>query len=166
MAPVFFNRLPDMEMLSCVSNEEGMEGALKMERQSYLSNRYQKWIAIDNADSAVRISRQGFWAALLLGVYHTFLVIWYPTILSIVSYWAFTDTVIYSLIAWRIYKMSRVAAVFGLIVYLYSALFPFFFSDAGKLSVADALLATLFTCLFINGIRGTFAYHRYKRSTP
>ena len=55
MAPVFFNRLPDMEMLSCVSNEEGMEGALKMERQSYLSNRYQKWIAIDNADSAVRI---------------------------------------------------------------------------------------------------------------
>jgi len=130
-----------------------------------ISDRAYQYITIVDEGSAKKVSRQGFWAALLLAIYHTFMVIWYPSILSIVSYWAFTDTVIYSLIAWRIYKMSRVAAVFGLIVYLYSVLFPFFFSDAGELSVVDAFLATLFTVLFINGIRGTFAYHRYRRGS-
>jgi hypothetical protein len=65
---------------------------------------------------------------------------------------------IYGLIAYLTYKMSRVAAVLGLVIYLGDRLVLIARSGAN----ANFTLAIFFIFAFINSIRGTFAYHRLR----
>jgi hypothetical protein len=65
------------------------------------------------------------------------------------------DVFLFGIVAWGIHRMSRTAAVLGLLLY-----------GAERLMAGNATKAIYFTIvltlLFINGIRGTFAYHQYK----
>lgn len=66
---------------------------------------------------------------------------------------------VYGLIAFMIYKMSRVAAILGLVIYLSERLFL-----VAQYGVSgNVILVILFVFAFINSIRGTFAYHRLRR---
>ena len=66
---------------------------------------------------------------------------------------------VYGLIAFLIYKMSRVAAILGLVIYVIEQLVVL-----AKYGVSGhVVVAILFVFAFINSIRGTFAYHRFRR---
>lgn len=60
-------------------------------------------------------------------------------------------------VAWGLHRMSRTAAVFGLVLYLAERLFMMF--ETGPKGI---ILTVVFALLFGGGIRGTFAFHRFR----
>lgn len=69
--------------------------------------------------------------------------------------WSLADVVLFLLVAWGIHRMSRTAAVLGLLLYVAEKLM------AGN-GAKGIIMTIVFTLLFIGGVRGTFAYHQYK----
>ena len=74
-----------------------------------------------------------------------------------VSAWSLLDVALFLAVAWGIHRMSRTAAVFGLILYALERLFMML--ESGPKGI---IMTVIFTLAFISGVRGTFAYHRYK----
>lgn len=70
----------------------------------------------------------------------------------------FIDAGIFALIAWRIRRMSRVAALVGSALYLIGRLSVSLKSPAA--SIALAPFEAVFALMYVNSIRGTFAYRR------
>jgi hypothetical protein len=71
--------------------------------------------------------------------------------------WSLLDVALFLAVAWGIHRMSRTAAVLGLVLYGVERLMMM--AENGPKGV---ILTVIFTLLFIGGVRGTFAYHRYK----
>jgi hypothetical protein len=151
------------------THQRGKEAVLSMERQSYLSNRYRKWIAIDNADSAVKISRQGFWAALIIALFMFFLFLLRiaEQPFDAMASGLLWRSIVFGGTAWGIYKVSRIGAFLGFAFHFFFHLYPSF--ALWLKSILDfntAIVIIILAFMFINGMRGTFAYHKYKRGTP
>ena len=72
-----------------------------------------------------------------------------------INAWALTDAALFGGIAFGIHRKSRVAAVAGLCLYLLERIYMISRTGAG--AIAFGILLTL---LFINAVRGAFAYHR------
>lgn len=64
-------------------------------------------------------------------------------------------------VAWGIYRMSRVAAVEGLL--LYGAGRIVMWIDDPSDTDSGLVVASWLIWSFINGVRGTFAYHRLRQ---
>jgi hypothetical protein len=75
--------------------------------------------------------------------------------------WSLVDAVLFVIIAWRIKKMSKTWAILGLLIYLFEVAFNFATNKAGAIGV----LILVFILTYIGAIRGTFAFHRYRRMT-
>ena len=71
--------------------------------------------------------------------------------------WGFVDAAIFLVVAWGIHRMSRTAAVAGLIIYIAERLLIML--EAGSRGI---ILTIILTLLFIHGVRGTFAFHRFR----
>ena len=71
------------------------------------------------------------------------------------------DAVLFVVIAWRINKMSRTWAVLGFLIYFLEVAFNIATNKAGAIGV----LTVIFVLAYIGAIRGTFAFHRYRRTT-
>ncbi|HEX4842014.1 MAG TPA: hypothetical protein VFV60_07590 [bacterium] len=126
------------------------------------------WPVIEDAASARRTALQGAWAAGLSAVATIIIMVgqigtraWlaaesgrdaHPVGMSPL---AIVDVGIFVLIAFGIYKMSRFAAVAGLALYLLERVRLF-----QETRAAPNVLAIVFTLMFINSIRGTYAYRK------
>ncbi|MBF0645420.1 hypothetical protein HTZ97_00760 [Desulfuromonas acetoxidans] len=77
-------------------------------------------------------------------------------------YLIFAPTLFFGLFAFFIYKMSRTAAVSGLILYLPIVISILNRPGGGRYSGSSFFyfLALAFVLAFINSIRGTFFYHK------
>ncbi len=75
--------------------------------------------------------------------------------------WALVDAAIFGIIAWGIYRMSRVAAVAGLVGYSLEKIYMQ--ATLGSKVGSGLFVAVIIILAFINAVRGTFAYHRMKR---
>jgi len=123
---------------------------------------------IETLSEARKAVRQGVFASLLIAsitfaITMAFLLGTAPEELnSIANLTSFLDVGISLLIAWGIHKMSRLAAVSGLLIHLVSRIYIYQVTGAG---VWDILIASAIAWCFINAIRGTFAYHRLKETT-
>ena len=120
------------------------------------------WPSITDQVSAKKASRQGLLAcACCAGA----------TILCVLlGYFgpprtdALVDALLFILIGWGIHRISRFAAVAGLLLFILERVFEWLNYGRGNTVVA-LLLALAFTLAFINSVRGTFAYHRYSGKT-
>ena len=74
---------------------------------------------------------------------------------------ALLDAAIFAAIAFGIKRRSRFAAVAGLILYILERLYMMQRTGAGGL-----VMGVIFTLLFINAVRGAFAYHRMNQARP
>ena len=130
-------------------------------------NKQGFWISIDSIESARTAARQGVWAAGLVAAITAVLAVismttgGMPAGFPHVNAWAFWDVGFFVAVAWGIHKMSRVAAVIGLVLYLIEQIimrvsYP-------EMSTRGLVFVGLFIFAFINGIRGTFAYHAFRR---
>ena len=120
------------------------------------------WPTIVNQETAQKASRSGFWAAVFIAVVSGgagALAYANINILNLSSL-AMIDGLIFAVIAFGIYKNSRVASVAGLFMYIVQRIDMW--SQYGPKNPAMALIFILF---FVNSIRGTFAYRKYSKSS-
>ena len=121
------------------------------------------WPKINDLPSASAASDLGFWAALavalITAVFATIALVANTDILAI-NAWAYFDAVLFALIAWRIKRRSRAFAVAGLCLFIIEKIVQF---SQPEVASSGAVMAVLFLLLFISGVRGTFAFHRFSR---
>ena len=72
---------------------------------------------------------------------------------------ALIDTVLYAGFGFGIGRKSRTCSIFALILYLGGQIFAYL-TGRGSWNV---VLVLIITFLFVNSVRGTFAYHRFLR---
>ncbi len=113
------------------------------------------WPSVDTAEGAALAAKQGFWAAVLCAVATAAFAL-----LSIIGLdsSALVDAALFAIIAWGLSKKSRAAAVCGLLLYVVERLYMW-----STVGMQNPIIAVLFTLLFINGVRGTFAWKRLAR---
>ncbi len=106
-------------------------------------------------ETAKKTARQGMWASLSIGV------ITGLAAFILKRYGALIDASLFLIIALGIYRMSRVAAYAGLFLYIVEVAFQFYFTK----KIGNIGIISMAIVMFINGIRGTVAYHRFKRKS-
>ena len=118
------------------------------------------WPEIKNLQDAVQASNLGFGAALLIAIinagFATFSLVQHTTILG-VSALGYVDSAAFALVAWGIRCRSRIAAVFGLGLFLLEKINQLSTQPKSFMGLGLAVVLLLF---FISGVRGTFAFQR------
>jgi hypothetical protein len=118
---------------------------------------YGLWPSITDEESARKAAKQGVIAAGFVAVITALFatISMAGTTVMNISAWAYIDAVIFAAIAFGIYKMSRTAAVLGLLLYLLEKLMML-----SSIRPASIFLIGILIIAFVNSVRGTFAYHR------
>lgn len=119
------------------------------------------WPAVNTLEAAKNTAKQGAVSAAIVAVITGIMAILSLFGVDTVSIWALVDAGLFALIAFGIYKMSRIAAILGLLLYLWGQIGVI--TSTGNTNV---ILFILFVLYFIHGIRGTFAYHNLKKQQP
>jgi hypothetical protein len=122
------------------------------------------WPEVDSSDGAKGAAHQGAGSAVIVaGVTTLFsvLAIFGVQILPGFSPASLIDAGLFAIVAWRIYKMSRIWAVLGLVFFVGERVYSLYLrglTGAGGLVVGVILLFG-----FISGVRGTFAYQKLSK---
>jgi hypothetical protein len=101
-------------------------------------------------DGAQSAARQGVVAALFVTGATTLFVI-----LKLSSVTALVDAVLFAVIAWRIWKMSRAWALIGLLLFVVEKVYWVYVRGPKGIVMSVIILLG-----FITSVRGTFAYAR------
>lgn len=118
------------------------------------------WPTITDAASAKNAAMEGVWAAgwvsLVTAIGATANIVFGTSFLGL-SARAYADVSIFALIGFGIYRMSRLCAVIGLLAYIAEVVYT------GKTQSGWHFnwMIILFSLMYVNGIRGTFAYRTY-----
>ena len=119
------------------------------------------WPEIVDIETAQKAAKCGYWAAIwvaiVTAVFATIAIVTQKAIGSIDGS-AYLDAVMFAFFAWRIKKYSRVFAVIGLVIFLLEKIMLMSMMTAGSW-----IQAAVMFLLFLHGIRGVFAYHRFLR---
>lgn len=118
------------------------------------------WPEIIDDKSAEKAAKQGFWAALYCsGATILFVVLAnFEPQFDAVNMYALTDAFLFTIIGFGIWRMSRTASVAGLLLYMFERAYAW--TTSGP---KNPIIALIFVLLFIHSIRGTFAYHNFKK---
>ena len=121
------------------------------------------WPRLTDSATARKAAREGVfaaaWIALVTASIATSNVFFGTTFMQITSA-AYVDALLFALIGFGIYKMSRVAAIAGLALYAYEAVYM----NATRGTTPNIIMLLVLTLAFANGIRGTFAASRFAKS--
>ena len=125
------------------------------------------WPKISSVADAIEASNLGFWAAVfvagLTAIFATLTLILKKDIVG-VNPLAYIDAILFAVIAWRIRRRSRAFAVAGLCLFIVEKIVQF--STQPRIVGSASFMAAIITLLFINGVRGTFAFHRFSANAP
>jgi hypothetical protein len=126
------------------------------------------WPKIVDLPSAVSASDQGFWASVVVAAITAVLAtiaLATKTDIATINAWAYLDALLFGLIAWRIKRRSRAFAIAGLCLFILEKAFQFSQSQS---AASGSVMAVFLLLLFVSGVRGTFAFHRFSRigTTP
>ena len=115
------------------------------------------WPDTSHLDGAKAAARKGLWAACLVVVAVTGLAFYseFVSPLLIFDIWGLIDSLLFALVAVGIWRLSRIAAIVGLGFYLAEQWYLWTISGLG-----NPIVALLLTLMFVNGVRGTVAFHR------
>ena len=119
-------------------------------------------LTIEDVDSAKKAARLGLYASMFVSAFGIIWIVFkQPELIAEYGYGVFIDSLVFALIAWGIYKMSRTASVLGLLFYLFQQIvaYPSF---GFEFKVRRIMMPAILILMFINSIRGTFAFHKYK----
>ncbi len=135
-----------------------------------MSNRKKTslWVCIDSVETAREAAKQGMWTAILVAIFTAVVTVIFMTMgetpegFPEIDAWAFWDVGLFVAVAWGIHKMSRIAAVAGLGLYVLGQVLIRI--SMPSIAPGGLWVAGLFILGFVNGVRGTFAYHRLRRA--
>jgi hypothetical protein len=123
------------------------------------------WPSLETKSGAKEAAHQGAGAAVFVAAVtglFSILAMFGVQILAGFSPTALFDAAVFGVVAWRIYKMSRAWAVVGLLGFVAErgyALYAHGFNVGAGIIVGVAILFA-----FINGVRGTFAFHKLSKT--
>jgi len=104
--------------------------------------------------SAKKAASFGYWAAAFIAGINLVMIF-----LGAVSQSALFDALVMIVIGFFIYKMSRVAAVAGLLYAIFDLIYKVYMGQSPAIAIK-----LFFILYFISGVRGTFAYRNYLNS--
>jgi hypothetical protein len=117
------------------------------------------WEDVSDLAGAEKAAHGGFWAAIFVAGVTTLVVL--ISLLGVrllgINFWSLLDAGLFALIAFGIHQMSRFAAVAGTSLFIFERVAMFNKTGPGAL-----VMGILILLLFVNSVRGTFAYHRLK----
>jgi len=118
------------------------------------------WPKITNEAGARNAALFGVTGAVIVAAITTFVSLFsaFSSPVLGLSVWSLLDAFLFAAIAFGIWKMSRVAALCGLCLYFFEQWYML--TTTGVTS--NGAMIALFVLFFVNGIRGTFAYHRLR----
>ncbi len=120
------------------------------------------WPTTENFYESRQAAGLGAGTAIFCGIV-TGVVTWFAThgksLLPGIDATSYIDAGIFLIIGFFIMRMSRIAAVAGLLVYVWGQ-YEMMKTNGGHMNY---FLVFMFTMNFINGIRGTFAWHEFNR---
>jgi len=118
------------------------------------------WPDTSHLDGATTAARSGLWAACFVAIVTASLALYSEFVrpLLIFDIWGLLDSLLFAVIAIGIWKMSRIAAIFGLTLYLGEQWYQWTTDGIGNI-----IVVLLLTLLFVNGVRGTIAFHRLNK---
>jgi hypothetical protein len=117
------------------------------------------WPQIADHAAAIWTSRQG-----IIATGASSIVTGLTTVLGVFDIARLIYAVLFAILAIGIYRMSRAAAVAALAAYLLGRV-PVWYSHGFPANIIELAVFVGLTLLFINGIRGTFAYHRLRQDS-
>ena len=121
------------------------------------------WPSIVDLESAKVASKQGCWAAVFIAIVTAVFAILGNAGIHLIGtsfdLWVLVDAALFSVIAYFIYKQSRIASVFGLSIYILERIDMWM--SYGPRNPAMVIIISL---MFINSIRGTFAIRRFQKA--
>lgn len=130
--------------------------------------KFELFASVDSLEAAKQTAYQGRAAAILVAVITTAFILISIALggslgatMPQVDAWAFWDVGLFVAIAIGIHKLSRVAAVAGLLLYIVEQIAMR--AANPSMSGAGVVVAVFLILAFVNGVRGTFAYHRLRR---
>ena len=121
------------------------------------------WPSVSNLKEAESAAEQGAGAAAFVAfVTGTIAVV---SIVNGKSYfgldgWSILDSVIFAVVAWRLYRHSFPWAIAGLVLYAAEAGYAFASNPAGI--GTGSVMRVLFISMFISSLRGTYYLRRHK----
>ena len=122
------------------------------------------WPSVSTIEDARRAAGYGMWAAIIVAVitagFATWALVSRSTVAGFVDAWAYLDAVLFSLVAFGIFKEARWAAVAGLALYALEKVYQI--QATGQFQ--GAVMTVFLTLFFISGVRGTFALRRLRAS--
>ena len=121
------------------------------------------WWPDVSTPTAARAARMyGVWAALFSAVVTALLASWSlgsgRPALGFVDAWAFVDVLIFTAIAFGIYKESQFAAVSGLVIFLGETLYQISITT----TTSGVVMAFILGMCYVAAIRGTYALRRFR----
>jgi len=79
----------------------------------------------------------------------------------------YIDVILFAFFAWRIKRMSRFFSVIALGIFIQNRIIMLFhLMKLGILSYGFLFITIMILLCLINGVRGTFAFHKYNKDTP
>ena len=116
------------------------------------------WPSIETELEAKKAADQGAGAAVFVagvGTLFSILGIFDIRVLPGYSPLSIIDAGVFAIVAWRIYRMSRAWALVGLLGYIYELAYSVYLHGAA----GGSFVGLIVLVGFVNGVRGTFAYH-------
>jgi hypothetical protein len=137
-----------------------------MQETTKASRRNWVWPAIDTPEAARSATRQAFWAAVYCASVTSLLALLSVLDIQLFPKWHFDlgallDAGIFGLIAWGLAKHSKLAALAGLLFYLFETVDRWI-----AIGPINLVLTGIMILAFVSGVRGTFAYQAARQPPP
>jgi hypothetical protein len=127
------------------------------------------WNEIGDKDSAKYATTTAVWISYLLAVVVALIAVYriyhHESVDGVNGGLALLDAALFSVIGWRISRLSRAWAVVGLCFYLLEWSISVATRAFTAGDVPRDILAIVFLAVYVNAVRGTFAYHK-RAKTP
>jgi hypothetical protein len=123
------------------------------------------WNEIGDKDSAKYATTTAVWISYLFAVVAALTAIYslayHEPVNGVNGGWALLDAALFAVIGWRISRLSRAWAVVGLCFYLLEWSLSIGTRAFTVGVVPRDILAIVFLTVYVNALRGTFAYHKH-----
>ena len=118
------------------------------------------WPPIYDAETARKAALNGAQAAFVVsGITALLAALAVFDILNIVDAWSFVDAALFAGLGFFIRRMSRVAAVLAMALFIFERVDAFY---SRGVTSAVGLVALMLLIGFVSGVRGAFSYHSYR----
>ncbi len=125
-------------------------------------NIFKFWGKVDSRDEAIELSRSGAAAAFVCAgvtAAATAAAMFGYSLMPGFNAWALIDAALFAGLGWGVWRFSRIAAVLALVLYIAERAMMFSQTPSHL-----AVITVMFIIFFVNGIRGTVAYHRLRHA--